>query len=347
MNRFKNIMLYAGLEPEDFRACKPDIDEDNRKRLSTFLMISVLFLFVILCISKEMDDLMKNSAIYHVGLIASAGLLLVERFFKDRRGLFQFWLMYAFEAELYAIGIALAVNSPDQPSVSFVAFLMAVPLMFTMPPLQHISNILFHATAFVLLAYLFESGHTRNLDVVNAVSFTLISAVISTYMMISVCRDFSSGRKLQHIANYDLLTGVQNRNAYESSYSLWEEYCNQSLCCVYVDVNDLHGRNNRMGHESGDQMLRTVAQEMQELFGRKGCYRIGGDEFVAFVPDRSRQEVQQDVEQLHQRLLQKGYSVSVGIAWQDVRELEMKSLTKLAEKRMYAEKRDYYRNPLA
>ena len=38
--------------------------------------------------------------------------------------------------------------------------------------------------------------------------------------------------------------------------------------------------------ESGDQMLQAVALAMQELFGRKRCYRIGGDEFVAVLRNR-------------------------------------------------------------
>lgn len=344
MNRIANILLYAGLEREDFKVCKAYIDEDNRKRLFSFLLISIVFLFVMHCLSDEMPDLAHNQGAYHLALLISSILLAVERTFKNRRGVFQFWLIYAFEAEMYGLGIALAVMSPEQPSVSFVAFLLAVPLMFTLRPIQHITNIMFHGTIFIFLAFWLESGHTRNLDIVNAVSFALVSGVISSYMMVSVCRDFSSSRQLRQIAIYDLLTGMQNRNAYEKGRDQWKERCSVSLSCIYVDVNGLHGRNNTMGHESGDQMLQTVAQEMREIFGHKNCYRIGGDEFLAFEPDSATPTVIHQAEKLRQNLLRSGYSVSVGVAWQSVRELDMDSLIKLAEKRMYTEKQDYYRN---
>lgn len=112
------------------------------------------------CLSDEMPDLAHNQGAYHLVLLISSILLAVERTFKNRRGVFQFWLIY------------------------------------------------------------------------------------------------------------DLLTGMQNRNAYEKGRDQWKERCSVSLSCIY----------------------------------------------------------------------------SVGVAWQSVRELDMDSLIKLAEKRMYTEKQDYYRN---
>lgn len=50
--------------------------------------------------------------------------------------------------------------------------------------------------------------------------------------------------------------------------------------------------------ESGDQMLQAVALAMQELFGRKHCYRIGGDEFVAVLRNRQDSSVENSAQML-------------------------------------------------
>lgn len=71
-----------------------------------------------------------------------------------------------------------------------------------------------------------------------------------------------------------------------------------SLSCVYVDVNGLHELNNASGHEKGDQMLQTVALELQGRFGRDNCYRTGGDEFVAFVQDEPETAVRAATDEL-------------------------------------------------
>ena len=62
--------------------------------------------------------------------------------------------------------------------------------------------------------------------------------------------------------------------------------CQENVVCVYADANGLHELNNEQGHDAGDRMLQTVAREMQSRFGDAHTYRVGGDEFVAFVPDR-------------------------------------------------------------
>lgn len=61
-------------------------------------------------------------------------------------------------------------------------------------------------------------------------------------------------------------------------------------------------------------MLKTVAQEMVRQFGIKDSYRIGGDEFVAFVVDEPPRTVRERMSQLVANVEANGYSVAVGCA---------------------------------
>ena len=177
----------------------------------------------------------------------------------------------------------------------------------------------------------------------DSVVFGLVSCIISSFMMISMHQNFLSSMKLRRFANYDILTGMQNRNAYEDNHKLWAQKCSLSLSCIYVDVNGLHEMNNTSGHEKGDQMLQTVALEMREFFGKNNCYRTGGDEFVAFVTDSQYAAVRARTEELAQALERKGYSVAIGVACQSAGGIDVDNLIKLAEKRMYSAKEEHYR----
>lgn len=343
MNKLHKMLFYAGLEPEEYQDCQPDICKDNRKKLRAYLGIACGFLFVIICLSGGLQVLRVNSLYYWVSFIVCLGLLAVEMMFPEHNDLLLKWLMYAFAALLYALGILIMLTSPDELSVSFIAFLMAVPLLFVMPPIQHISNIIFFVTVFIVTVMHMETGHIAAIDIIDSVVFGMVSCIISSFMMVSMHQNFLSSLRLREFANYDILTNMQNRNAYESSRELWARRCAVSLSCVYVDVNGLHELNNTAGHEKGDQMLQTVALEMREFFGKNNCYRTGGDEFVAFVMDSQYAAVREKAESLARALEHKGYSVAIGVSSQSAGGIDVDDLIKQAEKRMYAAKEEYYR----
>lgn len=161
--------------------------------------------------------------------------------------------------------------------------------------------------------------------------------------MVSMHQNFLSELRLRRFANFDILTNMQNRNAYESSRDSWAKKCTVSLSCVYVDVNGLHELNNASGHKKGDQMLQTVALELQGRFGRDNCYRTGGDEFVAFVQDEPETAVRAAIDELIRALEQKGCSAAIGVVTQNAGSVDLDTLIRQAEQQMYQAKEEHYR----
>ena len=343
MTRIQKIFLYGGLEFQDYQDCQPEISADNRSKLHVYLGMACGLLFAVTCVSGGISVLRERSLLYGIALVVCIGLCLADMMFPEQNGLFLRWLMYAFAAMLYVLGIAEAMRAPDELSVTFIAFLLAVPLLFVMPPVQHIANVVFFDVIFVVMMTIFESGRTRTVDIVNAVFFGIISCIISTFTMMTTYQNEISSKKLREIANYDVLTGMRNRNAFENERENWVSHCTLSLSCVYVDVNGLHEMNNGQGHEKGDKMLQFVALEMRDIFGKDNSYRTGGDEFVAFVVDKQYAAVRKWVEDFVSVIESHGYSVAVGVATADAGGIDINELTKLAEKRMYFEKEEHYR----
>lgn len=337
-------LLYAEMSREEYKACLPDIQRSNRQRVTAYLGIACAFLTVLWILSGALEFLRPNMPAYMIALAVCMGLQAVNRTFPGKNGLLLTWLMYAFEALLYVLGIYLGIHpSPDTPTVSFIAFLLAVPLLFVMRPIQHILNVVFFDGVFILTCFLFKSKETLPVDILDGMVFGAVSCIISTFIMLSMHENFSIRHKLLGIAETDLNVGLKNRNAYESQMHDYPMHCSSTLSCVYLDVNGLHELNNTRGHAAGDEMLKTVAAKVRDIFGEEYSYRVGGDEFVAFAMDKSAEEMRTLIHKLVQEVDEAGYSVAVGTATHSAGGIDMEVLVKSAETRMYLAKEEHYR----
>ena len=50
MGKLHQMLFYAGLKPEEYQACLPEIRKDNRKKLRAYLIMAGIFLLVIICL---------------------------------------------------------------------------------------------------------------------------------------------------------------------------------------------------------------------------------------------------------------------------------------------------------
>lgn len=93
--------------------------------------------------------------------------------------------------------------------------------------------------------------------------------------------------KLEHIAHYDLLTGLPNRVYLAKLLKSSMEWClrhSQSLAVAFIDLDSFKVINDNQGHTAGDKLLITLSQRMKEAL-REGdtLARVGGDEFIVVM----------------------------------------------------------------
>lgn len=89
-----------------------------------------------------------------------------------------------------------------------------------------------------------------------------------------------------HKAYHDALTGVLNRDGFESSASeILRAYDPQNYTALFmVDLDDFKQINDRLGHQVGDSVLQQVAKVLHDVFEGVGTVgRMGGDEFMALL----------------------------------------------------------------
>lgn len=153
-------------------------------------------------------------------------------------------------------------------------------------------------------------------------------------------RDIKYLENISVITYVDGLTGTFNRLKYNERLESYTENIPDSLATVFIDVDGLREINNRMGHDYGDSMLKTIAGVLSDVLGKDDLYRIGGDEFVAILDNVTDTEVVEMLAEADRRIIEAGYRVSAGYEWG--RADDIAEMIKRAEQMMYEEKKHHY-----
>lgn len=140
----------------------------------------------------------------------------------------------------------------------------------------------------------------------------------------------------------DALTLLFNRHKFNDDIAELDESGFGQLTCMYLDVNGLHEVNNHLGHQSGDDMLCTVADALKKFFPDERCYRIGGDEFVVLCRNLSKPSVEKLLAEVRKFLMKDGYEVAAGIA-SGGSDIKVEKILGTAELAMREDKELYYR----
>ncbi|MBQ4516027.1 MAG: GGDEF domain-containing protein [Clostridia bacterium] len=149
--------------------------------------------------------------------------------------------------------------------------------------------------------------------------------------------------KTELAATTDSLTGALNRVAYKKDILVFDEEKPEEFSCIYIDVNELHIRNNKYGHAAGDEMLIYIANSLKEAFYGHRIYRMGGDEFLVFAKDTKQETIKQNIETFVELLKPKGYHVAIGMSYRN-QNSNCEEMEREAEIRMYEAKAQYYQN---
>ncbi|MDO4556217.1 MAG: diguanylate cyclase [Lachnospiraceae bacterium] len=92
---------------------------------------------------------------------------------------------------------------------------------------------------------------------------------------------------LKERARHDLLTALMNKGTIEQEISEYLKITETGLLFI-IDLDDFKQINDTYGHPCGDNVLQVTAQCIQTVFCENALTgRIGGDEFMIFLPDVS------------------------------------------------------------
>ena len=147
-------------------------------------------------------------------------------------------------------------------------------------------------------------------------------------------------RELMFLGGHDALTELGNRYALNQTILLLTEMTVPVGVC-YTDINGLKTINDDKGHQVGDKLIKDTSELVSSIFKKKYCYRIGGDEFVAIVPDIQEDKFKELVDKLKAK--SKGISMAIGYKWSRSSK-EINKVIKGADEDMYKDKAQFYKS---
>ncbi len=90
-------------------------------------------------------------------------------------------------------------------------------------------------------------------------------------------------KQIAHMARHDALTDLPNRLLLRDhlAHALAELRDDERLAVLYLDLDHFKGVNDTLGHQIGDELLKTVAARLRGCVGDADTVaRVGGDEFA-------------------------------------------------------------------
>ncbi|WP_210640746.1 sensor domain-containing diguanylate cyclase [Pseudomonas sp. Tri1] len=165
-------------------------------------------------------------------------------------------------------------------------------------------------------------------------------------------RRHAAERELAQLASIDSLTGLANRRTLDDTLQqewLRAQRSGQPLSVMMIDADHFKAFNDRLGHQRGDEALRTLAQLISRHVRRPAdlAARYGGEEFSVVLPETTTagaftmaQNIREAVEQLPPALDGDApMTVSIGIAtWAKGPYGELEQLMFAADKALYQAK---------
>ena len=140
----------------------------------------------------------------------------------------------------------------------------------------------------IVLYWLLEISYYGAIFEIGILIFIICLLCSLVITMVANLRFKAEAIVYQRLSQEDGLTGLSNRRGFEKYLTNLEtgsDSCG-NIALIFMDLNGLKYVNDQFGHNVGDELIIAAARCIKAAFSEIGtCYRIGGDEFAALLPD--------------------------------------------------------------
>lgn len=153
-------------------------------------------------------------------------------------------------------------------------------------------------------------------------------------------------QRLEYLSLYDQLTDSYNRAYFEAELNRLSDGRQHPVTIISADLDGLKLINDTMGHDAGDELLKSCAAVLKESLRSSDILaRVGGDEFSAILIKTGREKgetilrrIRNKVEKYNRENEDLPLGISLGAATADNPEEPLKKIFKRADDMMYRDK---------
>lgn len=132
----------------------------------------------------------------------------------------------------------------------------------------------------------------------------------SVLVLRDITREVQLIEHLKRRAQRDGLTGLYNREALAELFESLTQLRQGPSCLGIFDIDDFKVINDSFGHLVGDAILKAVCERCEPMIRKEDIFsRIGGDEFVVYLPDIDRASAAELVRRLVERVGERDFAI--------------------------------------
>ena len=179
-----------------------------------------------------------------------------------------------------------------------------------------------------LLARILHHEFIVSEDLLRAAIIPLLIAPFISWYLVGLLFELDHlEQKMSLLATYDDLTGLLNRRAFFNSCEVLHNYSirnKQNYSLLSVDIDYFKKINDKYGHATGDDVLKSFGQVSRELSRKSDVVgRLGGEEFVFLLANTNLKQANDFAHRLIEEVkatkvfsedARIEYTISVGIA---------------------------------
>ncbi len=339
---------YGNYDAETYRELHTEIIDTNlflMKRVSlAFIVITALPFFVSLFAKAFSRALILYAALMFVSLLVQ--ILCRSVLPVHPHGVIPVNLAYYLCS--MAIAIILGVFHHNMPSVVICVLLAILPVFILNKPGKIALISLVPVAAFCIASAKNKAYDVAVVECVNCVTFYAVGFFMGRHYTNTKLEEILTRNRLEKLSETDTLTNLYTRGAIEKKIFDHLNRRHTLSAMMLMDIDNFKQINDTFGHQYGDKLLTDVAAALKGIF-RSTDYisRLGGDEFIVFLPSIPSKEwmgfkAEQVIDLLNRTYTHdektRTISASLGIAFSENGQGTYDELYRNADRAMYEAK---------
>lgn len=346
------MIPYSNFFIENYHTYYDDVADHNLKALRLISALGIIAGIPLVIISLVIKEFLTATSAYIIILLAATALNILTKSFLKTHKQFIPIAFYTIYSIIMAASVYLGtLAQPDMNAVTFIVFLVVLPLFMIDIPSRMCFFMGIFSLAFCILTKYIKAPYIASYDIINTVIFFLLSIVTSHQSNYLNIRQIMSNNILELQRDTDKMTGLWNRGFCERKITSFLTLPDSMGALLVIDIDNFKNVNDSKGHDCGDQVLKEIGSALKHSFRSSDIIgRIGGDEFMVFLSncidsDIIRQRISsflEDVSNINSSLGQDipHIGASVGVAFFPEDGSNFKELFKHADEALYLSKQN-------